>query len=89
MIFTQKVVDATQVKFAALLEKAGEVKKQEILACLEEAKKTVSEDVIFAIQWIYANSPLSDMANYEFDMFKECAEHSVMLRETSPFAKAL
>ena len=89
MIFTQKVVDATQVKFAALLEKAGEVKKQEILACLEEAKKTVSEDVIFAIQWIYANSPLSDMANYEFDMFKECAEHGVMLRETSPFAKDL
>ena len=89
MIFTQKVVDATQVKFAALLEKAGEVKKQEILACLEEAKKTDSEDVIFAIEWIYANSPLSDMANYEFDMFKECAEHGVMLRETSPFAKDL
>jgi len=89
MIFTQKVVDATQVKFAALLEKAGEVKKQEILACLEEAKKTVSEDVIFAIKWIYANSPLSDMANYDFDMFKKCAEHGIMLRETSPFAKDL
>ena len=89
MIFTQKVVDATQVKFAALLEKAGEVKKQEILACLEEAQKTVSEDVIFAIKWIYANSPLSDMANYDFDMFKKCAEHGVMLRETSPFAKDL
>ncbi len=89
MIFTQNVVDATQVKFAALLEKAGEVKMQEILACLEEAQKTVSEDVIFAIKWIYANSPLSDMANYDFDMFKTCAEHGVMLRETSPFAKDL
>ncbi len=89
MIFSQNVVDATQVKFAALLEKAGEVKKQEILACLEDAKKTCSEDVIFAIEWIYANSPLSDMANYDFNMFKECAEHSVMLRETSPFAKDL
>lgn len=87
MIFSQKVVDTAQVKFNALLEKAGEVKKQEILAHLEEAKKTVSEDVIFAIQWIYANSPLSDMANYDFDMFKNCAEHGVMLRETSPFAK--
>lgn len=87
MIFSQKVVDTAQVKFNALLEKAGEVKKQEILSHLEEAKKTVSEDVIFAIQWIYANSPLSDMANYDFDMFKNCAEHGVMLRETSPFAK--
>lgn len=89
MIFTQKVVDATQVKFDELLNKAGEVKKQEILACLDEAKKTVSEDVIFAIKWIYANSPLSDMANYDFDMFKTCAEHGVFLRETSPFAKDL
>lgn len=89
MIFTQKVVDAAQVKFDALLEKAGAVKKQEILACLENAEKTVSEDVIFAIKWIYANSPLSDMANYDFDMFKTCAEHGVFLRETSPFAKNL
>lgn len=87
MIFSQKVVDTAQVKFDALLEKAGEVKKQEILAHLEEAKKTVSEDVIFAIKWIYANSPLSDMANYDFSLFKNCAEHGVMLRETSPFAK--
>lgn len=89
MIFTQKVVDAAQVKFDALLEKAGAVKKQEILACLEETGKTVSEDVIFAIKWIYANSPLSDMANYDFNMFKTCAEHGVFLRETSPFAKDL
>lgn len=87
MIFSQKVVDTAQVKFDALLEKAGEVKKQEMLAHIEEAKKTVSEDVIFAIKWIYANSPLSDMANYDFEMFKNCAEHGVMLRETSPFAK--
>lgn len=87
MMFTQNVVDATQVKFDALLEKAGAVKKQEILACLAEAEKSVSADVIFAIKWIYANSPLSDMANYDFSMFRACAEHSVFLRANSPFAK--
>lgn len=87
MMFTKQVVEATRVKFDALLEKAGAVKKQEILACLAEAGKTVSEDVIFAIQWIYANSPLSDMANYDFEMFRACAEHGVFLRANSPFAK--
>ncbi|MBQ6833785.1 MAG: transglutaminase, partial [Lachnospiraceae bacterium] len=87
MMFTKNVVDSTQIKFDALLEKAGAVKKQEILACLAEAEKSVSEDVIFAIKWIYANSPLSDMANYDFEIFKACAEHGVFLRENSPFAK--
>lgn len=87
MMFTKNVVDSTQIKFDALLEKAGAVKKQEILACLAEAEKSVSEDVIFAIKWIYANSPLSDMANYDFEMFKACAEHGVFLHENSPFAK--
>jgi len=87
MMFTKNVVDSTQIKFDALLEKAGAVKKQEILACLAEAEESVSEDVIFAIKWIYANSPLSDMANYDFEIFKACAEHGVFLRENSPFAK--
>ena len=64
MMFSKHVIDAAKVKFDALLEKAGEAKKSEVLTCLKEAKKTESEDVIFAIQWIYANSPLSDMANY-------------------------
>lgn len=89
MMFTQNVVDTTQTKFDALLEKAGVVKKQEILACLAEAEKSVSEDVIFAVKWIYANSPLSDMANYDFAMFQACAEHGVFLRANSPFAKAV
>ena len=89
MMFTQNVVDTTQIKFDALLEKAGVVKKQEILACLAEAEKSVSEDVIFAVKWLYANSPLSDMANYDFAMFQACAEHGVFLRANSPFAKAV
>lgn len=89
MIFSKHVADAAKVKFDTLLEKAGEPKKSEILACMEEAKKTESEDVMFAIQWIYANSPLSDMANYPFEIFKSCAEHGVFLRENSPFSRDL
>ena len=89
MMFSKHAAKAAEVKFDALLEKAGEPKKSEILACLEEAKKTESEDVMFAIRWMYANSPLSDMANYDFEIFKSCAEHGVFLREHSPFAKDL
>ena len=38
---------------------------------------------------MYANIPLSDMANYDFEIFKSCAEHGVFLGEHSPFAKDL
>lgn len=40
MMFSKHAAKAAEVKFDALLEKAGEPKKSEILACLEEAKKT-------------------------------------------------
>lgn len=89
MIFSQHVADATKVKFEALLEQAGAVKKQEILSAMEQAAKTESEDVMFAIRWIYANSPLSDMANYDFEIFKSCAEHGIFLRQNSPYSKDL
>lgn len=89
MIFSQHVADATKVKFEALLEQAGAAKKQEILSAMEQAAKTESEDVMFAIRWIYANSPLSDMANYDFEIFRSCAEHGVFLRRNSPYSRDL
>lgn len=87
MIFSKHVQEATKVKLSALLERAGEQKRQEILSRLEQAGKEEREDVLFAVQWILANSPLSDLANYEFDLFLKCARHGVFLRENSPFAK--
>lgn len=89
MIFSKQTADAAEKKFQALLEKAGTEKKSEILSRLEEARKNEPEDVIFAIQWLYANSPLSDMANYGFELFQSCAEHGVFLRRQSPFSKDL
>ena len=87
MIFSQKVVNATQEKFEALLCKAGAIKSAEILAELDKTYAQDGEDVAFAVKWIYANSPLSDMANYPFAMFRQCAQHGVFLRNNSPFAK--
>ena len=87
MIFSQQVASAAQSKFDALLERAGALRKRELLAALEEAKASVSEEVLLAAKWICANSPLSDLANYDFAIFLSCAEHGVYLREHSPFAK--
>ena len=89
MMFTEKAMKAAEEKFSRLLEKAGEKKREEILSRLAQAEKTESADVIAAIKWIYANSPLSDLANYDFEIFQSCAEHGVFLRENSPFAKDL
>ncbi|MDL2248430.1 transglutaminase [Tyzzerella sp. OttesenSCG-928-J15] len=82
-MFPQELIDKTDAKFAGLLECAGKSKKDELLS----AMSNVSGDVLFATKWIYANSPLSDWANYKFDMFKACAEHSLFLLENSPFLK--
>ena len=87
MIFSQQAASAAQSKFDALLERAGAQRKRELLAALEEAKASVSEEVLLAAKWICANSPLSDLANYDFAIFLSCAEHGVYLREHSPFAK--
>ena len=87
MIFSQQEASAAQSKFDALLERAGAQRKRELLAALEEAKASVSEEVLLAAKWICANSPLSDLANYDFAIFLSCAEHGVYLREHSPFAK--
>ena len=75
MMFTEKAMKAAEEKFSRLLEKAGEKKREEILSRLAQAEKTESANVIAAIKWIYANSPLSDLANYDFEIFQSCAEH--------------
>lgn len=87
MMFSQSVREAAQAKWEALLERAGEVKAGELRARLAEAERTVPEDVSLAARWICANSPLSDLANYDFSLFLSCAEHGVFLRQSSPFAR--
>ncbi|MDE7220338.1 MAG: transglutaminase domain-containing protein [Oscillospiraceae bacterium] len=89
MIFSTRTADAAGAKFAALLERAGEEKKREILNGLAGVKGRAADSVVPAVKWLYANSPLSDWANYDFPLFLSCAEHGVFLRENSPYAKEL
>ena len=89
MIFSQSTADAAQAGFTARLERIGERKRREILAGFAAAEGRMSPDAILAAKWLYANSPLSDWANYAPFLFLSCAEHGVFLRENSPYARDL
>ncbi|MDE7243260.1 MAG: transglutaminase-like domain-containing protein [Oscillospiraceae bacterium] len=89
MIFSQHMIETAQVGFQTRLEQAGAVKGGELRVQLDQAAKSVSEDVLAAVQWLYANSPLSDLANNDFELFLSGALHGVFLREYSSFAKDL
>ena len=69
-------------------ERAGR-RGQEVLARAEAASQDHSQDVMDALRWLYANSPLSDMANYDFGLFLSCAAHGAFLRERSPLARGI
>lgn len=87
MIFSQHMRETAQAGFQARLEQAGAVKGGELRARME--KLSDSGDVLTAIEWLYANSPLSDLANYDFSLFHSAARHGVFLRENSPFSRDL
>lgn len=87
MIFSDRVRLDTGKKLAGLLETAGEAKRLELLRQLAQAEQTEDADTVFAAKWITANSPLSDLANYDFSLFLSCARHGVFLRRHSPYAR--
>ena len=86
-IFSQRMLDAAQAGFQARLAWAG-ARGRDILMQLEAMERT-QPDAAGALRWLYAASPLSDWANYDFGLFRSCAEHGVFLRRESPFARNL
>ena len=64
MLFSQHITETALAGFQARLEQAGPVKAGELQAHLDTP--SITEDVRTAIHWLYANSPLSDLANYDF-----------------------
>ena len=86
MLFSISMRDTAQAKWDALLERAGEIRGAELRDQMARAEKTYSTDVILAAKWICGSSPLSDLANYDLDIFLSCAEHGVYLRGNVPYA---
>ena len=86
MLFSTSMYDTAQAKWEALLARAGETRAAELRAQMARAEKTYSPDAILAAKWICGSSPLSDLANYDLDLFLSCGEHGVFLRQSSPYA---
>ena len=86
MLFSTSMYDTAQAKWEALLARAGETRAAELRAQMARAEKTCSPDAILAAKWICGSSPLSDLANYDLDIFLSCGEHGVFLRQSSPYA---
>ena len=61
----------------------------EMQAWLEAQLSALSPDHALLTRWCYSASPLSDWANYDFSLFRACAEHGLFLREHSPLTKTL
>ena len=43
---------------------------------LERQLSALSPDCALLTRWCYSASPVSDWANYEFSLFRACAEHA-------------
>ena len=86
MLFSTSMYDTAQAKWEALLARAGETRAAELRAQMARAEKTCSPDAILSAKWICGSSPLSDLANYDLDIFLSCGEHGVFLRQSSPYA---
>ena len=87
MIFSQRVREDAQAGFARMLPRCGSERGREILAELKAVRRDQGEDAAAALEWLYANSPLSDWANYAPALFRSCAEHGVFLHLESPLAR--
>ena len=83
-MFSEHAVVAAQTRLEKVLACAGDEKRREIS---DRLSRIQDADVALAIKWLYGNSPLSDLANYDFELFHACAKHGVFLRSHSPHAK--
>ena len=56
---------------------------------LERQLAALAPEAALLTRWCYAASPLSDWANYDFSLFRACAEHALLLQERLPSVRAL
>ena len=48
---------------------------------MEEKIAAEPEEIALLLQYLYANMPFSDVADYSYEMFREFAAHGVQLRK--------
>lgn len=84
MVYTDEVKQYVNSKFIEVLDLLG-YKKEDVLSklslCEEEEK--------FLMEYLYSTMPLSDISNYDFELFYKYIKHAVFLRENTPWGREI
>ncbi len=81
MEYSKEVKEYVTSKFNKALELFG-YKKDYILHKLSLCNKEEE----FLMKYLYASMPLSDISNYDFELFYEYVKHAIFLKKSTPWA---
>ncbi|MBZ9633868.1 transglutaminase domain-containing protein [Clostridium sp. FP1] len=81
MEYTGEVKEYVNHRFIEALDLFG-YKKKDILYKLSLCK----EEERFLMEYLYSKMPLSDISNYDFELFYKYVEHAIFLRGNTPWA---
>lgn len=83
-MFLEKNRDRIETVYEELSESIPLLKNE-----VDKKIQECPEDVQLALKFLYINMPLSDMANYDFNIFLDYARHGVYLYEHSPYVREM
>lgn len=83
-MFLEKNQNRIEMEYEKRLEKLP-VLREEIDGKIKECQ----DEVALALKYLYITMPLSDVGNYDFEIFLDYAEHGVYLYENSPYVKTM
>ncbi|WP_273326795.1 transglutaminase domain-containing protein [Vallitalea guaymasensis] len=84
MLFSNELKKTIDADFEEVL-KLIEYKKQEIQRGLDQCKEIEQ----YCIKFLYTCMPLSDMANYSFDIYLSYVRHGLFLKENMPWGEKI
>ncbi len=84
MIYTDEVKQYVNSRFAEALDLFG-YKKENIVTKLSLCRP----EERFLMEYLYATMPLSDITNYDFELFYEYAKQAIYLKENTPWGATI
>ncbi|MGV8984046.1 transglutaminase domain-containing protein [Clostridium sp.] len=84
MVYTDEVKQYVNSRFIEILDLFG-YKKEDILYKLSFCR---SEERLL-MEYLYSTMPLSDITNYDFELFYEYVKHAIFLRENTPWGATI
>ncbi|MEG1310418.1 MAG: transglutaminase-like domain-containing protein [Romboutsia sp.] len=83
-LFSCKREESIKEKFEILIERLG-CKKLEVL----EGLNTCTKEEQIAVKYLYSTMPISDIADYSFDIFLDYAKHAIYLWKEGEYRKVI